>query len=383
MSSGRTRTSTRSAVQPMQIALLPGDGIGTEVTVEARRVLERITELDGRLVLEFVEFEWGSEYYLAHGTMMPADGLDQLGAFDAILLGAVGDPRVPDDVTLWGLLLPIRQRFHQYVNLRPIRLMSGVPTPLAHRQPGDIDMVIVRENSEGEYAGKGLFVNEGPPAETALQIAVFSRPGVQRVLRYAFDLARTSGRTVTSISKANALNYSGVLWDRVLDEVELDYPDVTCRRLLVDAAALHMVLDPTPFEVVVGSNLFGDILSDLGAGLVGGLGLAPSANLNPEREYPSMFEPVHGSAPDIAGHQLANPLAAIWAAAMMLGHLGFPEWEDEIVRSIEKLLASGQSRTRDLGGTATTTDMTDSLLNELGVPELAAAVSTGRTRGSG
>jgi len=243
-------------------------------------------------------------------------------------------------------------------------------------------MVIVRENSEGEYAGKGLFVNEGTPEETALQIAVFSRLGVQRVLRYAFDLARASGRTVTSVSKANALNYSGVLWDRVLDEVELDYPDVTCRRLLVDAAALRMVLDPTPFEIVVGSNLFGDILSDLGAGLVGGLGLAPSANLNPEREYPSMFEPVHGSAPDIAGRQLANPLAAIWAAAMMLGHLGFPEWEDEIVWSIEKLLASGRSRTRDLGGTATTTDVTDSLLKELGVPELAAAVSKGRTRGS-
>jgi tartrate dehydrogenase/decarboxylase/D-malate dehydrogenase len=243
-------------------------------------------------------------------------------------------------------------------------------------------MVIVRENSEGEYAGKGLFINDGTPAETALQIAVFSRPGLQRVLRYAFDLARTSGRSVTSVSNANALNYSGVLWDRVLDEVELDYPDVTCRRLLVDAAALHMVLDPTTFEVVVASNLFGDILSDLGAGLVGGLGLAPSANLNPERDYPSMFEPVHGSAPDIAGHQLANPLAAIWAAAMMLGHLGFPEWEGEIVRSIEKLLASGRSRTRDLGGTATTTDVTDSLLGELVVPELAAAVSKGRTRGS-
>lgn len=361
---GTLRDSSRTN-GPFRVALLPGDGIGAEVTSEARRVLAWITQRDPRVELDFTEFEWGSDYYLRYGQMMPDDGLDQLGAFDAILLGAVGDPRVPDDITLWGLLLPIRQRFNQYVNLRPIRLLEGVPTPLAHRQPGAVDMLIVRENSEGEYAGQGLFINQGTPAETALQIAVFSRIGVERILRYAFELARQTGRSVTSVSKANALNYSGVFWDRVLDEVESDYRDVTCRRLLVDAAALHMVLDPTGFEIVVGSNLFGDILSDLGAGLVGGLGLAPSANLNPERDYPSMFEPVHGSAPDIAGRNVANPLAAIWAAGMMLGHIGFPEWEREIMTAIERLLASGRARSRDLGGEASTTKVTTELLVEL------------------
>jgi len=352
----------------LRIAVLGGDGIGPEVTREACRALERVAELDGHVRFELIHFDWGSEYYLKHQVMMPADGLDHLEGFDAILLGAIGDPRVPDDVTLWGLLLPIRQRFQQYVNLRPIRLLDGVATPLAKRSPGDIDMLIVRENSEGEYAGKGLFLNEGTAEETALQIGVFSRRGVERVLRYAFEIARRDGRSLTSVSKANALNYSGVFWDRMLDEVERDYPDVLCRRLLVDAAALHMVRDPGKFEVVVGSNLFGDILSDLGAGLVGGLGLAPSANLNPEREFPSMFEPVHGSAPDIAGRQIANPLAAIWAAAMMVGHLGFPHWQDEMVRAIERLLAEGTVRTLDLGGNASTGDITDALLADLKVP---------------
>jgi tartrate dehydrogenase/decarboxylase/D-malate dehydrogenase len=229
-------------------------------------------------------------------------------------------------------------------------------------------MLIVRENSEGEYAGKGVFLNEGTPEEMALQIGVFSRRGVERALRYAFELARRGGRSLTSVSKANALNYSGVFWDRMLDEVERDYADVSCRRLLVDAAALHMVLDPGRFQVVVGSNLFGDILSDLGAALVGGMGLAPSANLNPDGLFPSMFEPVHGSAPDIAGCQMANPLATIWAAAMMVGHLGFPEWEGEMVRAIEQLLAEGMVRTPDLGGTATTGEVTEALLAHLRVP---------------
>jgi len=372
MSSTGSESDTSRATGRSRIALLPGDGIGVEVTNEARRVLEWIAERDASVGLDFTQFDWGSDYFIRHGRMMPDDGLDQLEKFDAILLGAVGDPRVPDDVTLWGLLLPIRQRFHQYVNLRPIRLLEGVPTPLAHRQPGDVDMLIVRENSEGEYAGQGLFIDQGTPAETALQIAVFSKIGVERILRYAFTLARESGLSVTSVSKANALNYSGVFWDRVLDEVQTDYPDVPCRRLLVDAAALHMVLDPTSFDIVVGSNLFGDILSDLGAGLVGGLGLAPSANLNPERRYPSMFEPVHGSAPDIAGQNLANPLAAIWAAAMMLGHLGFPQWEKSIVGAIERLLASGRARSRDLGGQSSTTQVTTELLAELAASSLAS-----------
>lgn len=376
--SGSDRDSPRSK-GPSRIACLPGDGIGAEVTNEARRVLEWIAQRDARVDLEFTEFEWGSDYYLRHGQMLPNDGLDQLESFDAIFLGAVGDPRVSDDITLWGLLLPIRQRFHQYVNLRPIRLLEGVPTPLANRRPGDVDMLIVRENSEGEYSGQGLFINQGTPAESALQISVFSKIGVERILRYAFDLARRTGRSLTSVSKANALNYSGVFWDRVLDEVQSDYPDVTCRRLLVDAAALHMVLDPTSFDIVVGSNLFGDILSDLGAGLVGGLGLAPSANLNPEHDYPSMFEPVHGSAPEIAGRNLANPLAAIWTAGMMLGHLGFPEWEKEIIAAIERLLASGYAKSRDLGGEASTTQVTAALLVELGTSRYLESISEGGT----
>jgi tartrate dehydrogenase/decarboxylase/D-malate dehydrogenase len=355
-------------VERLSVAVIPGDGIGPEVIAEASRVLERVAELDGRFEFELTTFEWGSEYYLRTSQMMPDDGVEQLSHFDSILLGAVGDPRVPDDTTLWGLLLPIRQRFDQYVNLRPIRLLPGIATPLANRGPEDLRMVIVRENSEGEYSGKGAFLREGTSEEMALQIAVFSRRGVVRVLRYAFELARRLEVSVTSVSKANALNYSGVFWDRMLDEVEDEFPDVKCRRLLVDAAALHMVLDPGRFEVVVGSNLFGDVLSDLGAGLVGGLGLAPSANLNPEREHPSMFEPVHGSAPDIVGLGVANPLASIWAAGMMLGHLGYPEWEDAIVQAIENVLSDGTVRTPDLGGFATTIDVTDSLLAQLATP---------------
>jgi tartrate dehydrogenase/decarboxylase/D-malate dehydrogenase len=359
-------TTTRT----MQIAVIPGDGIGPEVIGEACRILQWISQEDDRLKIELTHFEWGSEYYLDHEMMMAADGLEQLSSFDAIFLGAIGDPRVPDEITLWGLLLPIRQHFEQYVNLRPIRLLPGVSTPLAGRRPGDIDMVIVRENSEGEYAGKGVFLNEGTPEAMAIQFAIFSRKGVERVLRYAFNLARKSGRSVISVSKANALNYSGVFWDKVVDEVELDFPDVTCRRLLVDAAALHMVLDPRQFDVVVGSNLFGDILSDLGAGLVGGLGLAPSANLNPIGTFPSMFEPVHGSAPDIAGQLIANPMAAIWAAGMMVGHLGFPDWEAEIVSAIEQILLEGSVQTRDLGGTATTSEVTEAILRALSVSTL-------------
>lgn len=355
-------------VERFRIAVLAGDGIGPEVIGEACRVLERVAELDGRFEFQLSNFEWGSEYYLRTGRMMPDDGIERLSRFDSILLGAVGDPRVPDEMTLWGLLLPIRQTFHQYVNLRPIRLLPGLETPLAGRTSKDLNMVIVRENSEGEYAGKGAFLQEGTAEEMALQIAVFSRRGVVRVLRYAFELARRRGVTVTSVSKANALNFSGVFWDRMLDEVEGDYPDVTCRRLLVDAAALHMVLDPGRFGVIVGSNLFGDILSDLGAALVGGLGLAPSANLNPERDYPSMFEPVHGSAPDIVGRGVANPFASIWAAGMMLSHLGYPEWEESIVDAIEDVLRDGSVGTPDLGGTATTCEVTDALLKVLVTP---------------
>lgn len=350
-----------------RIATLPGDGIGPEVVGEACRVVRAIVELESELSIEFDEFPWGSEYYLEHGVMMPEDALERLANFDAILLGAVGDPRVPDDVTLWGMLLPIRQGFHQYINLRPIKQIKSALSPLADVRAGvaTIDMMIVRENSEGEYAGKGFFLGEDTPHDSAIQVSVFSRQGVERVIRYALDLAQRTDRGVTSVSKANALNYSGVFWDKVFAEVAREYPEVPTRSQLVDAAALHMVLNPGSYEVVVGSNLFGDILSDLGAGLVGGLGLAPSANLNPEREFPSMFEPVHGSAPDIVGQDRANPVATIWAAAMMLGHLGFPTWERRVVESIEIVLQEGAVRTPDLGGSSTTREMTTAIIDVL------------------
>ena len=356
--------NTRSKVH--RIAVLGGDGIGPEVVAEACEVLQTIAELDPQMHFEFTVLDWGTSYYLRHGQMLPEAATDLLCEYDAILLGAVGDPRVPDDVTLWGMLLPIRQRLNQYVNLRPVRLLPGVNSPLVAPGNGQpIDMIIVRENSEGEYAGKGFFLGERTPLETAVQMSVFSRPGVERILRYAFELAKASGRTLTSISKGNALNYTGVFWDRMVAEVSKEYPEVSCRQLLVDAAALHMLRDPASFEVVVASNLFGDILSDLAAGIVGGLGLAPSANLNPEHDYPSMFEPVHGSAPDIAGTGRANPIAAIWAGAMLVGHLGHPLWESKIVDAIQATLAAGVVLTPDLGGIARTHDVTKAIIGSL------------------
>lgn len=348
-----------------RIALVPGDGIGPEVLAEGVRVLEEVARMDGGFRVDLTLLPWGSEHYLREGTMMPPDGIDQLRSFDAIYMGAVGDRRVPDHVTLWGLLLAMRQGLDLYVNLRPVRLLPGVSSPLRNRTAADLDMVFVRENTEGEYSGQGGVVHAGTAEEVALQIAVFSAKRIERVARYAFQLARGSGRSVTSVSKGNALNYSAVLWDKVVARVAQEFPDVHWRSLLVDAAALEMVLHPERFQIVLGSNLFADILSDLGAALVGGLGMAPSANLGPGGPGPALFEPVHGSAPDIAGRQLANPVAAILTAAMMLDHLGHPAAARGVESAVDSVLANGQTRTPDLGGKATTAQLTDAILARL------------------
>lgn len=305
-----------------KIAVIPGDGVGPEVIREGVRVLEEAARLDGGFRFEFTWFPWGCGYYLKHGRMMEEDGISRLEKFDAIYLGAVGYPGVPDHISLWDLLLTIRKSFDQYVNLRPITLLKGAPCPLKDVRREDIDMLFVRENSEGEYAGSGSWLFKGKPNEVVIQDGVFSRTGCERIIRYAFELARERKKSLTSISKANALNYSMVFWDQIFEEVSREYPDVETHSYLVDAASMLMVKDPRRFEIVVTSNLFGDILTDLGAAIAGGMGLAAGANLNPERIYPSMFEPIHGSAPDIAGQGKANPLAAIWSASQMLDFFG-------------------------------------------------------------
>ena len=348
-----------------RVSVIPGDGIGPEVIREAVRVLESAAALDGGFRFEFTYYPWGCQYYLKTGEMMPGDGLEQLKGSDAILLGAVGYPGVPDHISLRGLLLQIRKGFDQYVNLRPVKLLNGAPCPLVDAKPGDIDMIFVRENSEGEYSGQGAWLYPNTPHEVVIQDGVFSRMGCERVIRYAYELARREGKTLTSISKGNALNYSMVFWDQIFAEVGRDYPDVETHSLLVDAAAMFMVKDPRRFQVVVTSNLFGDILTDLGAAISGGMGLAAGANLDPERRYPSMFEPIHGSAPDIAGKGIANPLAAIWSAGQLLEHLGYPEWYTKIVDTIEGMLTDRQGLTGDLGGGASTSDCGDAFIARL------------------
>ncbi len=348
-----------------RIAVIPGDGIGPEVIQEAVKALNAVAELDGGFRFEFTHYPWGCEYYLKTGEMMPADGLEQIRHSDAILLGAVGYPGVPDHVSLRGLLLELRHGFDQYVNLRPVKLLSGAPCPLKDAQPGDIDMLFVRENSEGEYSGQGAWLYPNTPREVVIQDGVFSRMGCERVIRYAFELARKEKKTLTSISKGNALNYSMVFWDQIFKEVGQDYPDVKTYSLLVDAASMFMVKNPKRFEIVVTSNLFGDILTDLGAAIAGGMGLAAGANLNPERKFPSMFEPIHGSAPDIAGKQIANPLASVWSASQLLDFFGHEDWGKKIIDAIETLLVTRDHLTPDQGGTATTAECTDALLKLL------------------
>jgi tartrate dehydrogenase/decarboxylase/D-malate dehydrogenase len=348
-----------------RIAVIAGDGVGPEVMAEAVKVLEAASAKDGRFSFEFTYFPWGCEYYLKTGEMMPKDALETLKAFDAILLGAVGYPGVPDHISLRELLLTIRHGFDQYINLRPVKLLEGAPCPLKDVPREDIDMIFVRENSEGEYSGSGAWLYKGTPHEVVIQNGVFSRMGCERVIRYAYNLAREKGKTLTSISKANALNYSMVFWDQIFAEVGKEFPDVETHSLLVDAASMFMVKDPKRLQVVVTSNLFGDILTDLGAAISGGMGLAAGANLNPEKKFPSMFEPIHGSAPDIAGKGIANPLASAWTAGQMLAFFGYPEWEDRIVNAIQELLVEKKGLTPDMGGTASTSECGSALAAKL------------------
>ena len=336
-----------------RIAVIAGDGIGNEVMPQGLRVLQAAARRFG-FELQTDTFDWSCDYYLKHGMMMPVDGLAQIRNHDAIYLGAVGFPTVPDHVSLGGLLLPIRRQFQQYANVRPVRLMPGVRTPLADRKVGDIDFVVVRENTEGEYSSIGGTMNEGTDEEAVVQLSTFTRKGVDRIMRYAFELAQTRGRHVTSATKSNGLAISMPYWDRRFAEMARNYPDIRTDAYHIDILSAHFVLNPQRFDVVVASNLFGDILSDLGPACTGTIGIAPSANLNPERTFPSMFEPVHGSAPDIYGKNIANPIGQIWSGAMMLQHLGQPEAGAAIVRAIESVLAAGKSLTPDMGGTSST-----------------------------
>ena len=352
-------------MKTFKIAVIPGDGIGPEVIKEGVRVMDRIAEVDGSFAFEYTWFPWGCDYYLETGRMMPEDGMEQLKAFDAIYLGAVGRPDVPDHISLWDLLLRIRKGFDQYINLRPVKLLQGAQCPLADVKPEDVDMVFVRENSEGEYAGTGAWLFKDKPNVVVIQDGVFSRVGCERVIRYAYELARKENKPLTSVSKGNALNYSMVFWDKIFKEVGQEYPDVKTNTLLVDAASMFMVKDPKRFGVIVTSNLFGDILTDLGAAIAGGMGLAAGANLNPEGKFPSMFEPIHGSAPDIAGQGISNPLASIWSVSQMLDFFGYDAWGKRVIDIIEEVLIEKQALTPDMGGTATTTEVADAIIAKI------------------
>ena len=343
-----------------KIAVIPGDGIGKEVVPEGQRVLEAAGRKFG-VSFQWDERDWSCEYFARHGRMMPEDGLHQIRHHEAIFLGAVGFPGVPDHISLWGLLIPIRRRFEQYVNLRPVRLFPGIPSPLAGRQPGDIDFLVVRENCEGEYSSIGGRLYEGTEHEMVVQQTVFTRRGVDRILRYAFELARQRPKKhLTSATKSNGIAITMPYWDERVRAVGQSYPDVRVDQYHVDILTAHFVQHPDWFDVVVGSNLFGDILSDLGPAVAGTIGIAPSANLNPERDFPSMFEPVHGSAPDIAGRGIANPIGQIWSGALMLEHLGHPAAAAAVMAAIAQVVKEGP-RTRDMGGTATTRELGEAI----------------------
>ncbi len=349
-----------------KIAVIRGDGIGPEVIEEGTKVLASAQRRFG-VELTYREFPWGSDYYFEHGRMMDPDGLDQLSGFDAVFFGAVGHPDIQDHVTLNGLLLPMRRGFDQYVCQRPSILFPGVVSPLRGREAGNIDLVVIRENTEGEYANVGGFQYKGFPEEVAVQTAVFTRRGIERVVRYSFELARSRDkkRRVASITKSNAQGYGMVLWDEVFDQVAAEYPDIQTESLLVDAACMNFIRRPDSFDVVVASNLFGDILTDIGAMITGSMGLAPSGNINPERRFPSVFEPVHGSAPDIAGKGISNPIATVFSAAMMLRHLGETAAADAIDAAVESVLRDGESLPGDLGGSASTSAVGDAIVSAL------------------
>jgi tartrate dehydrogenase/decarboxylase/D-malate dehydrogenase len=344
-----------------RVAVIAGDGVGKEVVPQGIRALEATGHR-----LEFELFGWGSELFEKTGRMMPADALDTLQLFDAIYLGACGWPTVPDHVSLWGLLLPIRKAFEQYVNLRPVRCLPGITSPLAGRGPADVDMLFIRENTEGEYSGAGGRVHVGHPTEVAVDVGVFSRHAIERCARFAFERAMERKKRLVSVTKSNASRYAYVLWDEVVGELgHREFPEVRIERVHVDAMAARMVMRPDTIDVVVASNLFADVLTDLGAAIQGSLGLAASANLNPEREHPSLFEPVHGSAPDIAGQGKANPIGAIWSGALLLRHLGDEPAAARIESAIERVTAAGEFLTAELGGHASTSEVGDAIVQEL------------------
>jgi tartrate dehydrogenase/decarboxylase/D-malate dehydrogenase len=349
-------------VNTYKIATLPADGIGPEVIEAGVAVLQALAKRDGGFTLDFTSFDWGSAFYRKHGKMMPDDGLEKLRPHDAIFFGAVGAPDVPDHITLWGLRLPICQGFDQYANVRPTRILPGISAPLRDRGPGDLDWVIVRENSEGEYAGHGGRAHRGLPEEVATETAIFTRVGVTRIMRYAFSLAQSRPRRLlTVVTKSNAQRHGMVMWDEIAAEVAKEFPDVTWDKMLVDAMTVRMTLDPGSLDTIVATNLHADILSDLAGALAGSLGVAPTANIDPERRFPSMFEPIHGSAFDITGKGIANPVATFWTACQMLEHLGEAAPADRLMKAVEDVCAAG-IMTPDVGGKATTREVTDAVI---------------------
>jgi tartrate dehydrogenase/decarboxylase/D-malate dehydrogenase len=361
-------------VKTYRVALIPGDGVGKEVVPAGRRVLEALAAADGEFGLDFVAFDWGGDHYRAHGTMMPADGLEQLRRTDAILFGSAGDPHIPDHVTLWGLRLKICQGLDQYANVRPTRILPGIETPLKRCRPEDLDWVIVRENTEGEYSGAGGRVHQGLPIEAAMDVSLMTRAGVERIHRYAFRLAASRPRKqLTLITKSNAQRHAMVMWDEVAAEIARDFPEVHWDKELVDAMTARMVSRPASIDTVVATNLHADILSDLAAALAGSLGIAPTGNINPERVFPSMFEPIHGSAFDIMGKGIANPVGTFWSVVMMLDHLGQPAAARRLMQAIEQVTANPRCHTRDLGGSATTAEITEAVCAAVAAASSVAA----------
>ncbi|WP_462413616.1 tartrate dehydrogenase [Neobacillus sp. Marseille-QA0830] len=348
------------------LAVIPGDGIGPETVRESLKLLKIMEEIHGGIHFDIQMFDWNCRYYIKHGKMMPENGLDILQNFDTILFGAVGDPSVPDHISVWELILPIRRAFDQYVNLRPIKLLRGLDSPLRGKSHDELDFVVIRENTEGEYSNMGGRLYQGTPHEVAIQNNVFTRFGTERIIQYAFSYAEQhKQKRLTVATKSNAMNFSMTFWDEVVKEISSQHPSIETNLYHIDALAAYFITKPEYFEVIVASNLFGDILTDLGAAIVGGLGLGPSGNINPEKKYPSMFEPIHGSAPDIAGRGIANPIAQIWSMGMMLDHLGYKPLYDMILNGIESVLLEGKIRTPDIGGNARTAELGDAIAESI------------------